>query len=41
MPSADLMNWRASMDDLKSKDKESQDQAFLSLTEMTKDLDQG
>src|SRR6476660_2906327 len=37
MPSADLMNWRARMDDLKSKAKDSHDQAFLSLTEMTKE----
>ena len=37
MASADLMNWHASMDDLKSKDKQSQDQAFLALSQMTKE----
>ena len=37
MASVDLMNWHASMDDLKSKDKQSQDQAFLALSQMTKE----
>src|SRR4051794_39324956 len=35
MPQPALMEWRTSMNDLKSTDKKSQDRAFTSLTEMT------
>jgi len=36
MSKSAVLDWRASMDELKSSNKESQDQAFLSLSEMTK-----